>query len=220
MSAARVFAARIARCIRDQAYLASAGLAAERGVFPAYAPSRIWSPGPDGHPCRLPCRPPSGGTASGTAIWFRSRPRAASALPSSTIARPASSRPTRGSIAAGCASARPRRATWWRRIPHGGSGAGCMAMATNCRPTAARPISPHPRISPCWRRCSPVDAAISKTVPLPPECTAAEVGALFLQAWRLGVKGLTVFRPDPRMPAVLEPARHEGQTGPAAPAAA
>ena len=42
--AARVFAARIARCIRDQAYLASAGLAAERGVFPAYAPRPYLEP--------------------------------------------------------------------------------------------------------------------------------------------------------------------------------
>ena len=77
--AARVFAARIARCIRDQAYLASAGLAAERGVFPAYAPRPYLEPRAGWPPCRPPCRPLSGGTASGTAIWFRSRPRAASA---------------------------------------------------------------------------------------------------------------------------------------------
>ena len=216
--AARVFAARIARCIRDQAYLASAGLAAERGVFPPMRQDRIWSPGPDGH--LPPAVPPSGGTASGTTIWFRSRPRAASALPSSTIARPASSRPTRGSIAAGCASARPRRATWWRRIPHGGSGAGCMAMATNCRPTsAARPISPHPRISPCWRRCS-----LGGCRDFEDGAAAARVhggrGRRAVPASLAPGKGLTVFRPDPRMPAVLEPARHEGQTGPAAPAAA
>ncbi|MCW3551325.1 ribonucleotide reductase-like protein, partial [Burkholderia cenocepacia] len=48
-----------------------------------------------------------------------------------------------------------------------------------------------------------VDAGISKTVTLPEQCSLAEVDALFFQAWRDGLKGITVFRPDPRLASVV-----------------
>lgn len=220
--AARVFAARIARCIRDQAYLASAGLAAERGVFPAYAsrpylePRAGWPPLPPAvqvairrHGLRnshLVSFAPTGsvsiaffdncstGIEPAHAWQYRRRLRIGEAPPRNVVAQ------------------NPAWRLWRRLHGDGDELPPYFRRAADIAPSAH--IAMLAALQP-W-----VDAAISKTVPLPPECTAAEVGALFLQAWRLGVKGLTVFRPDPRMPAVLEPARHEGQTGPAAPAAA
>lgn len=48
-----------------------------------------------------------------------------------------------------------------------------------------------------------VDGAISKTLNLPASTSADEVGALFLKAWRDGLKGLTIFRPNLVRRAVL-----------------
>jgi ribonucleoside-diphosphate reductase alpha chain len=48
-----------------------------------------------------------------------------------------------------------------------------------------------------------VDGAISKTLNLPVHTSAQEVADLFMQAWRQGLKGLTVFRTGGMRSAVL-----------------
>jgi ribonucleoside-diphosphate reductase alpha chain len=48
-----------------------------------------------------------------------------------------------------------------------------------------------------------VDGAISKTLNLPAHTSAQEVADLFMQAWRQGLKGLTVFRNGGMRSAVL-----------------
>lgn len=48
-----------------------------------------------------------------------------------------------------------------------------------------------------------VDAAISKTVIVSPHATVDDVGSVFFDAWRAGLKGITVFRPDASLDAVL-----------------
>lgn len=48
-----------------------------------------------------------------------------------------------------------------------------------------------------------VDASVSKTVNLPADATVDAVRALFLDAWRLGTKGLTVYRYGSRANQVL-----------------
>jgi ribonucleoside-diphosphate reductase alpha chain len=48
-----------------------------------------------------------------------------------------------------------------------------------------------------------VDGAISKTVLLPAQASAADVAALFWSAQRMGLKGCTVFRPDTPRGAVI-----------------
>ncbi len=53
-----------------------------------------------------------------------------------------------------------------------------------------------------------VDGAISKTLNLPAHTSADEIGALFMQAWREGLKGLTIFRPNRVHRAVLQPPIH------------
>ena len=218
--AARVFAARIARCIRDQAYLASAGLAAERGVFPAYAPRPYLGQGRMAT-CRPPCRPPSGGTASGTTIWFRSRPRAASALPSSTIARPAS---------------RPPHAWQYRRRLHR-RGPGAQRGGAESRMAALAPVAWR------WRRTAALLPPRGRYRPIRAYrhaggaaalggCRDFEDGAAAARVHGGGGGRRAVpaslapgsersdgVRPDPRMPAVLEPARHEGQNRPGGSAA-
>lgn len=60
-----------------------------------------------------------------------------------------------------------------------------------------------------------VDASVSKTVNLPAEATVDEVRALFLDAWRLGVKGLTVYRYGSRPDQVLSHVdTDDGASGP------
>jgi len=39
-----------------------------------------------------------------------------------------------------------------------------------------------------------VDNAVSKTVNLPEESDPQEVAQAYLEAWRLGLKGITIFR--------------------------
>ena len=54
-----------------------------------------------------------------------------------------------------------------------------------------------------------VDAGISKTVVVPSDTQREEIDALFFMAWRQRLKGVTVFRPDPELDAVLAPAHGE-----------
>ena len=48
-----------------------------------------------------------------------------------------------------------------------------------------------------------VDAAVAKTINLPADATPADVRAIFLAAWRAGVKGITVYRYGARPGQVL-----------------
>jgi ribonucleoside-diphosphate reductase alpha chain len=49
-----------------------------------------------------------------------------------------------------------------------------------------------------------VDGAISKTVNAPASCPRGEFATLYHQAWRLGLKGITGFRPNRVLGAVLQ----------------
>ncbi|MEJ2604717.1 MAG: adenosylcobalamin-dependent ribonucleoside-diphosphate reductase [Gammaproteobacteria bacterium] len=48
-----------------------------------------------------------------------------------------------------------------------------------------------------------VDNAISKTINVPEDCSREDFEDIYLAAWRLGLKGCTVFRPNPVRGAVL-----------------
>jgi len=58
-----------------------------------------------------------------------------------------------------------------------------------------------------------VDAAVAKTVNLPASATAADVQALYLAAWRAGLKGITVYRYGARPGQVLTLASPAGRSG-------
>lgn len=55
-----------------------------------------------------------------------------------------------------------------------------------------------------------VDGAISKTLNLPPNASIAAVQALLMQAWREGLKGLALYRPNRVHSPVLRPAECSG----------
>ena len=59
-----------------------------------------------------------------------------------------------------------------------------------------------------------VDSAISKTVNLPEDISFAEFRDVYMEAWKLGLKGCTTYRPNPVTGAVLAaPAAGEGGKG-------
>lgn len=54
-----------------------------------------------------------------------------------------------------------------------------------------------------------VDTAISSTVNLPESCTEEEMAQIYLQAWKNGLKGLTIFRSGCKRLAILTTDSHE-----------
>jgi ribonucleoside-diphosphate reductase alpha chain len=54
----------------------------------------------------------------------------------------------------------------------------------------------HVRTVARWQKY--IDNAVSKTVNMPQDCTAADISAVFTQAWNLGCKGSSVYRQDSR----------------------
>ena len=57
-----------------------------------------------------------------------------------------------------------------------------------------------------------VDTAISSTVNLPESCTEEEMAQIYLQAWKNGLKGLTIFRSNCNRLAILTTDNREGKT--------
>ena len=57
-----------------------------------------------------------------------------------------------------------------------------------------------------------VDTAISSTINLPESCTEEEMAQIYLQAWKNGLKGLTIFRSNCKRLAILTTDSHENET--------
>jgi ribonucleoside-diphosphate reductase alpha chain len=80
--------------------------------------------------------------------------------------------------------------------------AGVPERVQRLFPTAADlPAEAHLAVQEAFQRH--VDNAVSKTINLPADATAAEVRELYLSAWRRGLKGITVFREGSKGRAVL-----------------
>ena len=204
--AGRQAAAAAARCIRDNAYAASAALAGERQPFPLYRPADYLTAGAVGH-----ALPPAvrdairrHGLRNSHLVSFAPTGSVSLAFADncSTGIEPAYDWTYRRRVVLrGAPVDMPvENHAWrlWRRwraaapLPHYFRTAAQIAPEDHVAMLAA--LQPY------------VDAAISKTVPVPADCGVERAQALFMSAWRLGLKGLTLFRPDRSLDTVLGPA--------------
>ncbi len=201
---AALTAERVMERISSRARRASAELARERGVFPHYAGSRAEAAGERLRNATVTSIAPTGtlsilaGCSGGIEPFFalafvrhvldgerlpETNPRFEAAL---------------------------RRAGVWsevlvEQVRRTGSVRGNPAVPEPVRrlfPTAAE-IAPsaHLDIQAAFQRH--VDNAVSKTINLRSSATAEDVEAIYTDAWRRGLKGVTVFREDSKGAAVL-----------------
>ncbi|HCU93009.1 MAG TPA: adenosylcobalamin-dependent ribonucleoside-diphosphate reductase [Actinobacteria bacterium] len=207
-------AGRAFRVIAEEAHRASAGLAAQRGPFPLYEQSIY--PGRGVGPLRnaqLTSIAPTGtisliaGTTSGIEPMFALayvRHILGRQIPETNplferIAR------DRGFFSDELMAEIARTGTV-RQLP---------AVPADVRASfvTALEIAPewHLRMQAAAQRH--VDAAVAKTVNLPAHATPADVRAIYLAAWRAGVKGITVYRYGARPGQVLTLASPEAAPG-------
>lgn len=202
--AARSLAATIAACMRDHAYGASAALAAERGPYPLFDMQRCLSAG------RFVAKLPplvrdaiaSHGLRNSHLLSF---------APAGSVSL---------AFSDNCSSGIEPAYDWvYRRTVRIGTDAPTLYRVENRAHRLFRSLQgsvPLPNYFVRANDVSPfdhmamlaalqpfVDAGISKTVTLPSHATANDVDTLFFDAWRAGLKGITVFRPDASLDAVL-----------------
>lgn len=202
---ARRFAARIAEHLRDQAYWASSELAAERGAYPLFDAEHHLAPGRFG-------------------AWLPADVRDAIAQHGLRNSHLLSFAPT-GSVslafADNCSNGIEPAYDW----------VYCRAIRLSGRAPQVYRVENHAQrlyralhgalvpLPGYFRRATDiaasdhvamltalqpfVDAGISKTVTIAPNASNAEIDALFFSAWKAGLKGITVFRPDPQLDAVM-----------------
>jgi ribonucleoside-diphosphate reductase alpha chain len=198
------FADRLMRRIQARAERASGALAERRGVFPNFRGSLAEARGLRLRNATLTAIAPTGtlsilaGCSGGIEPYFalayvrhvldgerlpETNPRFESAL---------------------------RRAGAWSEalaaeVRHSGRARGLRAVPEPVQrlfPTAAD-VAPeaHLDVQQAFQRH--VDNAVSKTINLPHEATPGDVAAIYLSAWRRGLKGVTVFREGSKGTAVL-----------------
>jgi len=195
-------AGRIARHIQQAAHAASTRLAEERGPFPAFGDSRFAGSTPRRN-AQLTSIAPTGtisliaGTTAGIEPMF------AIAYTRSVLGR-------RLLEVNPCFDRLARDLGFYHHdliaqiAGHGGVRADphVPAEVRAAFPTAAE-IAPqwHLRMQAAVQRH--VDAAVSKTVNLPPDATVDQVREIYLAAWKAKVKGITVYRYGSRQQQVL-----------------
>lgn len=204
--AARSVAARIAACMRDEAYMASCALAVERGPYPLFDANRHLASASFGS--RLP-----------------ERVRAAIARHGLRNSHLLSFAPT-GSVslafADNCSNGIEPAYDWvyCRAIRLGGHEPRVYRVENHARRVFHAMHGMHAPLPDYFRRAADihardhiamlaalqpfVDAAISKTVTMASDSSNEDVDALLFSAWRNGLKGITVFRPDPTLDAVMQ----------------
>ncbi|RQS21415.1 adenosylcobalamin-dependent ribonucleoside-diphosphate reductase [Burkholderia sp. Bp8998] len=213
---ARALARGIVLTMREHAFAASAALAAERGVFPAYDPAAYLA-GP-AHRMRLPLKVHHAiarhGLRNSHLLSFAPAGSVSLAFCDncSNGIEPAVGWTQRRLVRTADGPVRPFRAEnhayrLFRELH------GDRVKLPGYFVTAAD-IAPADHVAMLAALQPYVDAGISKTVTMSGQCSLAEVDALFFQAWRDGLKGITVFRPDPRLASVVTddaaPARRDG----------
>lgn len=201
----RSMARDVMRFIRNEAYAASAALAAERGPFPLYRERDYLAPGAIGHALPAAVR-------EAIKKYGLRNSHLVSIAPTGSVSLAFSDNCSSGiepaydwsySRTVHFQGARPLTMTvenhawrlWKQRF-------GADAQLPDYFANAAS-IAPQDHVAMLAAVQPYVDASVSKTVPVSADCPLESLQALFLHAWRSGLKGLTVFRPDPRMDAVM-----------------
>jgi len=209
--AGRSMARKVVRFMRDHAYAASAALAAERGAFPLYRADDYLAPGAIGDGLSV-------STREAIARHGLRHSHLISIAPTGSVSLAFADNCSSGvepafdwsySRSVRFLGAPPMQLTvqnhaWrlWRTMfgndePLPDYFVNTTSLSSESHLAMMESLQPY------------VDASISKTVPIPADCSPQHVQALFLQAWRSGLKGLTVFRPDSQMDAVMRPTRAE-----------
>ncbi|NMK46466.1 adenosylcobalamin-dependent ribonucleoside-diphosphate reductase [Achromobacter sp. Bel] len=205
--AGRLAARSVACCIRDNAYAASAELAAERAPFPLYRADDYLAAGAIGDflPPDVVKAIKAHGLRNSHLVSF---------APTGSVSL---------AFADGCSSGIEPAFDWvYRRqiqLP------GAIAVDMTVENHAWRlwkqshasdlplpgyfqksaDIAPEDHLAMLAALQPYVDASISKTIPVPGDYRPERAQALFIQAWKMGLKGVTIFRPDRRLAAVINP---------------
>jgi len=203
--AARSLATMIVRCVRDHAYAASAALAAERGPYPLFDRQRCLAAG------RFTSRLPTH-VRDSIAVHGLRNSHLLSFAPSSDVSL---------AFADNCSRGVEPAYDWCSRrtvqASNAAPGTCCIEnhawrlfrrLHRNRTPlpaffVKASDVSPVDHVAMLAALQPFVDAAISKTVTVPSRVTADEIDALFFDAWRAGLKGITVFISDESLDAVV-----------------
>ncbi len=209
------FAEEVSSLLAREAQASSEELARERGAFPSWAQSAF---APDGPRLRNATRTsiaPTGslsilaGTSASIEPLFALAYRRENVLGGQTLAE---LNPFLRQYA-------QRRGLDSRRIESHVLSSGSLEGAPGI-PEAMRElfrtaleISPddHLRVQQAFQRN--VDNAVSKTVNLPRTASAADVEEVYLKAWRLGLKGVTIYRYGSRAEQVLRLGAEESPEG-------
>lgn len=200
-AAARGQAERVLRCLRDAAYESSIGLAREKGAFPAFE-ARGFLAG--AFVQRLPAGLREGiarhGIRNGQLIALA--PAGSISLLSGNVSsgiEPVFAFEGRRRLRAGqgweCHATMNHAWRLWQQEPGAAARSDAFVTAQELDPMAH--LQMQAALQPL------VDGAIAKTINLPRDYPFARFGDLFEAAHRLGLKGCTVFRPNPAMQGVL-----------------
>ncbi|MGA1316931.1 MAG: ribonucleotide reductase N-terminal alpha domain-containing protein [Rubrivivax sp.] len=202
--AARHAAAAVVRTLRDAAFDASIAMARERGPCPAFdAPHHLRPPG---YASRLPKalrdRIARHGLRHSHLLSIAPAGSISLAICGgvSTGIEPVVAWRLRQTIRdhAGGSQLHALSDPAWRlhRRRHGASAALPPAFVT------AQALRPAGHLAMLGALTRLIDGSISKTIPLTPTTCAADVARLLSRAWRMGVKGLAVYRDNPVIPTV------------------
>ncbi|MFN3611125.1 adenosylcobalamin-dependent ribonucleoside-diphosphate reductase [Tepidimonas sp.] len=216
----RAMAARIARTMRDAAYRASVALAREKGAYPLFDADAVLADG------TFASRLPDDLKAAIRAHGLRNS-HLLSIAPTGTVSLAFADNASNGiePAFAWTYTRRKREADGsvrtyevqdhaWRlyRALHGPQAPLTEAFVS------ALEIAPTDHVAMMEAVQPYIDSAISKTVNVPADCPYEAFRDLYLHAWRAGLKGLTTYRPNAIVGAVLSTAAESPATAPAAPA--